>query len=202
MRVMAGRGLCALVVFMTLTAVAGLTAGWTSSTFFAAEGVTLVLLFWLERWLMPNLDRREQGNHGEIKVGAVLEEQGASGWRVLHDVSTGRGNIDHLLVGPGGILTVETKSQRGNISVDSLDRAWLNQAYAQRKWVERVTGHPADALLVFSDAYLDRPVSRRRGVCVLPARMLAGHLQRRGRKLNPDEVSSIHSRLAAALTAD
>jgi hypothetical protein len=58
---------------------------------------------------------------------------------------------------------------------------------------------PVEALLVFSNAYLDRPVSRQRGVLVLPARMLAGHLERRERKLGDSEVERLHARLLAAL---
>jgi len=75
----------------------------------------------------------------------------------------------------------------------------LKQAYAERKTLERLTGMRADALLVFSRAYLDRPVSRQRGVLVLPARMLAGHLACRERKLDAAEVDRIHSQLVAAL---
>jgi hypothetical protein len=75
----------------------------------------------------------------------------------------------------------------------------LSQAYAQRRWLEHVSGHDVDAVLVFSTAYLDRPISRRRGVLVLPGRMLAGHLARRAHVLGAEEVEAIHSRLARAV---
>jgi hypothetical protein len=75
----------------------------------------------------------------------------------------------------------------------------LKQAYAQAKHLERITGQRVAPLLVFSDAYLDRPVSRRSGVVVLPARMLAGHLDRRPARLSPAQVDELHRRLAAAL---
>lgn len=190
-----------LAAFCVVTALAGMSAGWFSPTFVAAELATLGLMWALERYAIPELDRREQGNSGEVKVGGLLEELADDGWRVLHDVPTGRGNVDHVLVGPAGILTVETKSRAGRITVANLDPRWLRQAYAQRKWIERITGHRADALLVFSDAFLDRPVSRQRGVCVLPARMLRGHLARRRPSLSSDDVESIYERLGRALSA-
>ena len=121
------------------------------------------------------------------------------GWRAIHDVDTGRGNIDHVLVGPGGILTVETKSHRGRVAVEHLDERMFKQAYAQAKHLERITGQRVAPLLVFSDAYLDRPLSRRRGVAVLPARMLAGYLDRRRARLSPAQIDDLHRRLAAAL---
>ena len=75
----------------------------------------------------------------------------------------------------------------------------LKQAYAQARHVERVSGLQAAPLLVFSRAYLDRPVSRRRGVTVLPARLLVGHLERRPSLLSPTEVSEAHRRLSTVL---
>lgn len=198
-RLIARRALLGLGVLIVSAVIAGAIAGWRSWTFVVAELTALVLMLLGDRWLTPRLERRERGNLGEMKVGRILDEQEGVGWRVLHDVATGHGNIDHVLVGPGGILTVETKSRRGRLNVQQLDPNWLRQAYAQRKWIERVTGQQADALLVFSDAFLDRPVSRQRGVCVLPARMLAGHLARRPARLAAEEVESIHSHLSRAL---
>jgi hypothetical protein len=148
---------------------------------------------------IPVIDRWDRGAEGEEQVAKLLDALVEHGWRPLHDVSFGRGNIDHVLVGPGGLFTIETKSHRGRIKVANIDVAMLKQAYAQRKTLERLMDMPAEALLVFSKGYLDRPVSRQRGVLVLPARMLAGHLARRERKLDADEVERIHSRLCAAL---
>jgi hypothetical protein len=97
------------------------------------------------------------------------------------------------------LVTIETKSHRGRICVDRIDPEMLRQAYAQRKWLEHVSGHDVEGFLVFSAAYLDRPVSRRRGVVVLPGRLLSGHLMRREHVLRPDEVAAIHTRLENAI---
>lgn len=133
-------------------------------------------------------------------VGAVLAELTDEDWLAIHDVSFGRGNIDHMLVGPGGLFTIETKSHRGRISLDRLDPKMLGQAYAEKKTPETVTGMEVYPLLVFSQAYLVGSVpAKRRGVTVLPARMLARYLSRRRPAMTPEEVQAVHDRLAFAV---
>src|SRR4029077_13677170 len=70
-----------------------------------------------------------QGAEGEEVVGKVLEGLAEDGWCVIHDVCFGRGNIDHIVVGPGGIFTIETKSRGGRVSLDRLEPRMLGQAY-------------------------------------------------------------------------
>lgn len=147
-------------------------------------------------------DRAARGAEGERKVGAILEGLGP-GWHVLHGVWLGRGDIDHVLVGPGGTFTVETKANSGRISLDHLDERMLNQAYAESRQLAKVSGLAVDPLLVFSEAYLIGSCpTRRRGVTVLPARMLAAYLERRRPKLDRAEVTEIAERLRLALEVD
>jgi len=56
------------------------------------------------------------GAAAEEKVGAKLETKlGSRGWRVLHSIPVGEkgADIDHLLIGPGGVFTINTKSHPG-----------------------------------------------------------------------------------------
>jgi len=198
-RVLAVRTLVAIAGIVAITVIAGAALGWRSLPFVLVELAAIAGMHLVDRLVLPVIDRWDRGAEGEEHVGKLLEALVERGWRPIHDVSLGRGNIDHVLIGPGGLFTIETKSHRGRLAVARLDPAMLKQAYAQRKLVERITGMPVEALLVFSNAYLDRPVSRQRGVLVLPARMLAGHLERRERKLGDSEVESLHARLVAAL---
>jgi hypothetical protein len=79
----------------------------------------------------------------------------------------------------------------------------LKQAYAERKVLEKVSGLEVEPLLVFSEAWLvGSPPSRRRGVTVLPARMLADFLTRRRPVLTTDKVTEIAERLRLALEVD
>jgi hypothetical protein len=167
-----------------------------------AEIAVLALIAFGDRKVTPRLDGRLRGVEGEVKVGAILDGLSADGWRTVHDAWTGRGNVDHIAIGPGGILTVETKSRRGPVSSSAVSGHWLAQAYAERKRLEELTGEKVDALLVLSDAYLlGKSVSRQRGVLVLPARMLAGHLARRKRLLTPEQVEAAYARIVSALNA-
>ena len=53
-----------------------------------------------------------QGADGEEVVGARLQQLEPLGWRALHAIPIGnRGSdIDHLLIGPGGVFTINTKN--------------------------------------------------------------------------------------------
>jgi hypothetical protein len=55
------------------------------------------------------------GSEGERLVGQTLSWARLFGWRVLHSVPVGgRGaDIDHVLIGPGGVVAVNTKHHRG-----------------------------------------------------------------------------------------
>jgi hypothetical protein len=64
----------------------------------------------LHRADLDELHRWHRGARGEERVGAVLESLRTDGYRALHDIDTGRGNIDHVLVGPTGVFAIETKA--------------------------------------------------------------------------------------------
>src|SRR4051812_35007344 len=192
-------GIVVPLLLVALGLVAAIGAGFNFTATAVAEVAAIAGVVSVNRRVLPTAERWARGAAGEERVGAILDALADRGWRAIHDVDTGRGNIDHVLVGPGGLLTVETKSYRGRLVVDALDERILKQAYAQAKHLERITGHRVAPLLVFSDAYLDRAVSRQRGVTVLPARMLPGHLDRRSDRLSQAEIDELHDRLADVL---
>ncbi len=75
------------------------------------------------RALLDRLRRRDRpetagwrtGLAGEQLVAAELEPLTGDGWRVLHSIPLPRNvDIDHLLVGPGGVFSVNTKYHRGS----------------------------------------------------------------------------------------
>jgi hypothetical protein len=51
------------------------------------------------------------GRDGERAVGRTLERLVADGYHVFHDIVGPNWNIDHLMIGPGGIFTIETKTR-------------------------------------------------------------------------------------------
>jgi hypothetical protein len=193
------RTLAVLGALAVATALLGRTFGLHDVRFLASEIALLVSMFVISRYVLPLVERRDRGATGEEQVGELLEELSQRGWRVIHDASFGNGNVDHILLGPSGVFTVETKSHPGPVRVSRVHGATLSQARAQRRAVERVTGLQAEPLLVFSRAWVDRPLVRRRGVRVVPARMLVGYLSRRRERLSPRDVERARALLAQAL---
>lgn len=185
------RGLAAIAGVVLVGVLVGVEAGFTSWTFIAAELVVLLALVGIDRCMVPLVERRSRGATGEEAVGAILDALTPHGWRVGHDIGTGRGNIDHVVVGPTGVFTVETKSHGGCIDVNRIDDRTWKQAYAQAKHVERATGAKVTPLLVFSRAYLTEAPARRRGVIALPARMLEGNLRQARGSLSAAEIDRL-----------
>ena len=52
------------------------------------------------------------GAKGEEAIGARLDKLEERGWHVMHSIPVGKGksDIDHLLIGPGGAYTINTKN--------------------------------------------------------------------------------------------
>jgi hypothetical protein len=193
------RTLVALGVLAVATAFLGRAFGLRDVRFLGSEIALLAGMFVILRFVLPLVERHDRGATGEEQVGDLLDSLDGDGWHVIHDASLGRGNVDHILMGPAGVFTVETKSHPGPIRVGRVHGATLSQAQAQRKAIERVTDVPVEPLIVFSRAWVDKPLARRKGVRVTPARMLPGYLERRPTTLTQDQVEQARAQVAAAL---
>jgi hypothetical protein len=58
------------------------------------------------------------GAQGEVRVAQELGSFVAKGWHILHDVhwpGRPKANLDHVLIGPGGVLIIDTKNWTGQI---------------------------------------------------------------------------------------
>ena len=79
---------------------------------------TVLCAVWLWR-LFPIARRFNRGERGERHVADVLEELRSNGYRPIHDIVGDGFNVDHVLVGPGGVFAIETKfrSGKGEITV-------------------------------------------------------------------------------------
>ena len=67
----------------------------------------------------------DRGGAGEERVGRQLKSLPTDRWHVFNDVAVGdRGtNIDHIVIGPAGVFTINTKNLSGNVWV--AERAFL-----------------------------------------------------------------------------
>jgi hypothetical protein len=192
------RTLLALGAVAIVATVAGRGFGFDSTIFLGSALVLLCFILVVCRRLIPLVDRHDRGASGEEHVGGLLNGL-PRGWRIAHDVSFGRGNVDHIAIGPPGVFVVETKSHAGPIKVERLHGSLLRQANAERALVERALRVDVESLLVFSRAWVDRPLARRKRVRVIPARMLSGYLRSLPGTLDEEQIDVIHARLLDAV---
>jgi Nuclease-related domain len=194
------RTLVALGVLAVATALLGRGFGWHDPIFMGGDVVVLAAILAIYRWVLPLVDRHDRGATGEERVGAELDSLSRrGGWQVVHDANLGHGNVDHIAIGAAGVFTLETKSHPGPVRVGRVHGSVIAQAQAERRLVEQATGVRVEPLLVYSRAWVDRPLARRKGVRVVPARMLVEHLERQPARLSPAEISRAQRRLARAL---
>lgn len=147
-----------------------------------------------------------KGALGEITVGRTLEGLGPE-WLVLHAIPVGKGSsdIDHLLVGPAGVFTVNTKNNSGQsvwvagrtlMVAGRKTRHLYNAAYeAARasKLLSAAVGTAVDVtgMVVVVDPQSLTIKSQPDQVVVVRERQLLGWLGRRRRELGPSEVARI-----------
>ena len=193
------RTLVTLGLLAVLTTVFGRSFGLHSPLFIGSELALLITMFAVSRYVLPLVDRHDRGAAGEEHVGGLLDELSTEGWNVIHDASFGRGNIDHIVLGTAGVFTVETKSRQEPVRVRTIHGAILRQAQDQRETLERIVEERVEPLVVFSRAWVDKPLARRRGVRVIPARMLLAYLKRHSQTLTPEQVEEVRLRIVAAL---
>jgi Nuclease-related domain len=67
--------------------------------------------------------RRAAGERRTARLLAALERHG---WAVLHDLALPRSqaNLDHLVIGPGGVFVIDSKQYRGRLQLDPTGRLW------------------------------------------------------------------------------
>ena len=138
-----------------------------------------------------------QGAKGEDQIARILEKLPGE-WAIFHDIPTGFGDIDHVLISPTkGVFVLETKSHRGRVTLAddgkgllvngrAPEKDFVKQCHRNLFWVrDRVQ----DAIgiehcepwittaIVFPNAFVEvrKPI---RGVEIINARYLAMFLAR------------------------
>jgi hypothetical protein len=79
-------------------------------------------------WFRPSPDSVawRRGAAGERRTARLLDPLERHGWAVLHDLAVPRtqANIDHLVIGPGGVFVIDSKQYHGRLRLDSSGRLW------------------------------------------------------------------------------
>jgi hypothetical protein len=108
-------------------------AAWLLTTQVAAHlaapaGVTVAAgLAWRLRFrVAPDTLAWRRGAAGERRTARLLGPLERCGWAVLHDLAIpgSPANIDHLVIGPGGVVVIDTKQYRGRLWLDHDGLVW------------------------------------------------------------------------------
>ena len=163
------------------------------------------------RW-RPRLKALSLGIEGERVVGQYLERIRAKGYRVFHDVVAEGFNVDHILVGPAGVFTIETKTRskpvRGDarVSYDGQtltvagfepDRDPIAQAKGQARWLSALIAESTERrvfvrpVVVFPGWYVDATAGSQRQVWVMEPKGLPAFIEQEPASLTKEDIALI-----------
>ena len=105
---------------------------------------TGIAAIWFLR-LLPIAKRLNHGERGELHVSDVLEELRVDGYKPIHDIVDGNFNVDHVLVGPGGVFAIETKfrSGRGEITFRNGEGLFVGERVEEKDCLKQARGNAA-----------------------------------------------------------
>jgi hypothetical protein len=74
----------------------------------------------------PDAIAWRRGAAGERRTARLLGPLQGQGWVVLHDLAVpgSPANIDHLVIGPGGVFVIDSKQYRARLQLDFSGRLW------------------------------------------------------------------------------
>jgi hypothetical protein len=80
-------------------------------------GIAMTMLVVLADSPPSHIERWRRGAQGERATAKALRRLARGGWTLINDIDTGRGNLDHVLIGPAGVFLLESKSLSGVLRV-------------------------------------------------------------------------------------
>jgi hypothetical protein len=151
----------------------------------------------------PDAAAWRRGAAGERRTARLLGQLERQGWAVLHDLAVpgSRANIDHLVIGPGGVFVIDSKQYRGRLQLDGSGRLWHGR-YPLASTLRAVSFEADQAAQVLPDpGVVVLPVVAVHGaqvpwgkvvtdgVPVVPARRLPSLLRELPEVLGPERVA-------------
>lgn len=105
---------------------------------------TLIAAVWFRR-LLPIARRLNRGERGERHVADALDELRSDGYTPIHDIVADKFNIDHVIVGPGGVFAIETKyrSGKGQITFRNTEGLFVGDRLEEKDCLKRARASAA-----------------------------------------------------------
>jgi hypothetical protein len=156
----------------------------------------------------PDTMAWRRGANGERRTARLLAPLERRGWAVLHDLAIpgSAANIDHLVIGPGGVFVIDSKRYRGRLRLDAYGMLWhgrhlLVSTLRKVRWV----ADQADEVLGIADVQVPAIVAvhgasvpwgcvQADGAMVIPARLVPDLLCVLPPILGPERVAWLASR--------
>jgi hypothetical protein len=172
-------------------------------------GVAVAMVMTLADSPPHHIERWRQGVQGEKATAKALRGLVAKGWVLVNDIDIGRGNIDHVLLGPPGAFLLESKNlhgvlavQRGVLSVRwredphdgyenhrlSVRMETLARTFGALLEREGAAGIPVQPVVVLWGNFEQRSVQSKAGVAWVRGNALASVLASRPTQLSPEQV--------------
>jgi hypothetical protein len=139
-----------LLRLLLLLYVFGISIGFLSGYMLGARQnlITLLVLplllllwqFFAKKFKAIETDRINfrKGVMGEAVIGYILEGF-PDDYRVIHDLSTPFGNIDHVVIGPAGAYVIDAKNWKGVVAADGSGELLLNGKPTQKTEIKNLT---------------------------------------------------------------
>jgi hypothetical protein len=152
----------------------------------------------------PDAVAWRRGAAGERRTARRLAALERHGWAVLPDLAVPRSqaNIDHLVIGPGGVFVIDSKQYRGRLQLDPSGRLWHDR-YPLTAVLRAVSFEADRAAQVLADPQVVVPIVAvhgtqvswgkvvAHGVPVVSARRLPSMLRTLPAVLGPERVTSL-----------
>src|SRR5215217_7499628 len=156
----------------------------------------------------PDTMAWRRGAAGERRTARLVGPLERRGWAVLHDLAIPgtQANIDHLVIGPGGVVVIDTKQYRGRLRLDSDGLLWhgrqllvatlrkVRWAADQADEVLGVAEVQVVAIMAMHGANVPWGRLAADGVIVAPARRVPDLLQALPAILGPERVAWLADR--------
>ena len=160
----------ALLCVVPLLVVSVFFPGWLGGSSLPVAMLALIAVCVVAfKLIAKRSDQAERGADAEVAVAHLLRTLPKE-YYVFHDLCFEGFNIDHVVIGPTGVFTVETKSHRGKVSAGGetlrlngrpfekpiLNQAW-SEAFSLRDRVPQIAGKPClvQPILCFPNAFID-----------------------------------------------
>jgi hypothetical protein len=176
---------------------------------------------WKFRQSLTQIRLLNRGIEAEKAMGQFLEQFRAKEYAIFHDIPVESGgkkfNIDHVLVGPKGIFTIETKSRtkplKGHCKIaydgetvsingHAPDPAPIIQAKGEASWIRdyiasctALKSIPVTPIVVFPGWYIDYLQAGDAKVRVANEQLIWSCIQHSPHQLDPHDAKLIESRL-------